>query len=65
LRELRTVGRHLTNVPNEKQQLRLWLEAVSSTAGKFSRVLVDSGYFGEASVTGCKRAAKAQRCSPP
>lgn len=46
------VGQHLTDAPNDKQQLRPGLESVSPAAGKVTRVLVDSGYFGDASVTG-------------
>ena len=46
------VGQHLTDAPNDKQQLRPGLESVSPAAGKVTRVLVDSGYFGDGSVTG-------------
>ena len=46
------VGQHLTDAPNDKQQLRPGLESVSPAAGKVTRVLVDSGYVGDGSVTG-------------
>ncbi len=45
------VGEQLTDAPNDKQQLQPVLGAISPAAGKISRALVDSGYYGEASVT--------------
>jgi len=45
------VGQHLSDAPNDKQQLQPGLEAVSPAAGKVSRTLVDSGYYSDAAVT--------------
>lgn len=45
------VGGSLTDAPNDKRQLQPVLETVSPAAGKIARVLVDSGYYGEAIVT--------------
>lgn len=45
------VGQHLTDAPNDKQQLHSGLQAISPAAGKISNTLVDSGYYSEAAVT--------------
>ena len=45
------VGQHLTDTPNDKQQLQPGLQAISPAAGKISSTLVDSGYYSEAAVT--------------
>lgn len=39
------IGAHLTDAPNDKQQLQPGLAALSPAAGDVSRVLVDSGYY--------------------
>lgn len=45
------VGQHLTDTPNDKQQLQPSLQAISPAAGQISSTLVDSGYYSEAAVT--------------
>jgi transposase len=45
------VGQHLTDAPNDKQQLQPGLQAISPAAGNISSTLVDSGYYSEAAVT--------------
>jgi hypothetical protein len=44
------VGQHLTDAPNDKEQLVPTLGAISPAAGKIGRALVDSGYYSEAGV---------------
>jgi transposase len=44
------VGQHVTDAPNDKEQLRPALAAVSPVAGTVGKVLVDNGYYGEAAV---------------
>jgi hypothetical protein len=44
------VGQRVTDAPNDKEQLRPTLAAVSPVAGTVDKVLVDSGYYGEAAV---------------
>lgn len=44
------LGAHLTDAPNDKQQLQPGLAAVSPAAGDVSRVLVDSGYYSAGAV---------------
>lgn len=46
------VGQHLTEAPNDKQQLKPGLQAISPVVGKVGRILVDSGYYSTAAVTG-------------
>ena len=45
------VGQHLTDAPNDKQQLQPGLEAISPAVGNVARALVDSGYYSAAAVT--------------
>lgn len=45
------VGQHLTDAPNDKQQLQPALATISPAVGEVTRVLIDSGYFSEAAVT--------------
>lgn len=44
------VGGHLTDAPNDKQQLAPGLASISPAAGKIRGVLVDSGYYSEEAV---------------
>ena len=44
------VGAHLTDAPNDKQQLQPGLESVSPAVGSVARVLVDSGYYSQEAV---------------
>ncbi len=44
------VGAHLTDAPNDKQQLQPGVESVSPTVGNVSQVLVDSGYYSQEAV---------------
>ena len=41
------VGQHVSNAPNDKQQLEPTLNAVSPAVGPVSGVLADSGYYSE------------------
>ena len=45
------VGGHVTNEPNDKQQLEPVVAAVSPVVGSVSGVLADSGYYSEEAVT--------------
>jgi transposase len=50
------VSRHLTQQPNDKQELQPTLEnlaALPEELGKVGELLADSGYFSEANVTAC------------
>jgi hypothetical protein len=44
------VGQHVTDQANDKQQLAPTLAAVSPAVGTVGKVLVDSGYYSEATV---------------
>jgi transposase len=44
------VGQHVSNAPNDKQQLEPTLNAVSPAVGPVSEVLVDSGYYSQSAV---------------
>jgi|TARA_B110000196_G_scaffold296960_1_gene287693 transposase len=44
------VGQHVSNAPNDKQQLEPTLNAVSPAVGPVSGVLADSGYYSERAV---------------
>jgi transposase len=51
------VSTHLTQQPNDKQELRPTLEnlaALPEELGKTTKLLADSGYFSEANVTACE-----------
>lgn len=45
------VSQHVSNAPNDKQQLEPTLNRVSPVAGEVSEVLADSGYYSERAVT--------------
>jgi len=45
------VGVHVTDAPNDKQQLIPTLQSVDPVAREINEVLVDTGYFSEAAVT--------------
>ena len=45
------VGQHVTDAPNDKQQLAPGLDSVSAVVGRVSRTLVDTGYFSDKSVS--------------
>jgi transposase len=44
------VGEHVTNAPNDKQQLVPTVAVISPVVGVVANVLADSGYYGEAAV---------------
>jgi len=46
------VGQHVSNAPNDKQQLEPTVASISPAAGEVSTVLCDSGYYSEKAVTG-------------
>ena len=45
------VGQHVTDAPNDKEQLAPGLDSVSAVVGRVSRTLVDTGYFSDKSVS--------------
>jgi transposase len=45
------VGQHVTDAPNDKEQLAPGLDTVSPEVGKVSQVLIDTGYYSERAVT--------------
>lgn len=45
------VGGHVSNAPNDKQQLEPALDSVSAVVGTVSEALADSGYYSEEAVT--------------
>jgi hypothetical protein len=44
------VGKHVTNAPNDKQQMAPTVAVISPVVGAVANVLVDSGYYSEAAV---------------
>lgn len=44
------VGKHVSNAPNDKQQLKPTVDSISPVVGKVSAALVDSGYYSEKAV---------------
>ncbi len=44
------VGQHVTDAPNDKEQLAPGLDSVSEVVGRVSQVLVDTGYYSEKAV---------------
>jgi hypothetical protein len=45
------VGNHVSDAPNDKEQLKPGLESIGPEVGEVSAVLVDSGYYSEGAVT--------------
>ena len=45
------VGEQVSTAPNDKQQLKPTVEAISPAVGEVSKVLADSGYYSEEAVT--------------
>lgn len=45
------VGKHVTDAPNDKEQLQPGVNSISPEVGKVSTVLADSGYYSEKAVT--------------
>ena len=50
------VGQHVSNSPNDKEQLVPSLDAMSPAVGRVSEVLVDSGYYSGSAVTAAESA---------
>ena len=44
------VGQHVTDAPNDKEQLAPGLDSISPVVGKVSEALVDTGYYSEKAV---------------
>lgn len=44
------VGQHVTDAPNDKEQLAPGLDSVSAVVGRVSQALVDTGYYSEKAV---------------
>ena len=44
------VGQHVTDAPNDKEQLVPGLDSVSGVVGRVSQTLVDTGYYSEKAV---------------
>ena len=44
------VGQHVTDAPNDKEQLAPGLDSVSSVIGEVSQALVDTGYYSEKAI---------------
>lgn len=53
------VGQHVTDAPNDKEQLAPGLDTVSPEVGKVSQVLVDTGYYSEKAVTAAEAGEEA------
>lgn len=45
------VGQHVTDAPNDKEQLAPGLDSISPVVGRVDKVLVDTGYYSEKAVT--------------
>ncbi len=45
------VGKHVTDAPNDKEQLAPGLDSVSEVVGRVSQTLVDTGYYSEKAVS--------------
>jgi transposase len=45
------VGGHITDAPNDKEQLQPILESISPVVGQVENLLVDNGYYSEKAVT--------------
>jgi hypothetical protein len=54
------VGEHVTNAPNDKQQLLPSFKAVAPQAGPVSEVLIDSGFFSEPAIRQIEQGEQAE-----
>lgn len=45
------VGQHVTDAPNDKEQLAPCLDSISPVVGRVDKALVDTGYYSEKAVT--------------